>query len=120
MLRHQSETGMENSDIFKTRNTKRPILVIASGPNRINETKMGEILGEPIEKADAGFVLERTGYVIGGVPPFGHREKIETFIDEDLLKYDEIWAAAGSPNAVFRLSPKDIKKISGCRILSVV
>lgn len=107
------------SIVFKTKNTNKSVLVIASGSNRINESRMGDIIGEPIEKSDANFVLEKTGYVIGGVPPFGHKEKIETFIDEDLLKYNEIWAAAGNPNAVFKLTPDDIKKIPDCMILRV-
>ena len=70
--------------VFKTKHTQRPVLVIASGANRVDEAKIGELAGEPIEKADADFVREHTGFVIGGVPPVGHLELLLTFIDEDL------------------------------------
>jgi prolyl-tRNA editing enzyme YbaK/EbsC (Cys-tRNA(Pro) deacylase) len=105
--------------IFRSSQSERPVLVIASGPNRVNEKKIGELLGEPIGKADADFVRQRTGFVIGGVPPLGHAEPLETFIDEDLLKLDEIWAAAGTPNAVFCLKPADLVKITSGRVVAV-
>ena len=94
--------------IFRAKESDRPVLVIASGVNRVNEKVIASILGEKIGKADADFVRQRTGFVIGGVPPVGHSEPIETFLDEDLLQYDEIWAAAGTPHAVFRLTPEDL------------
>ncbi len=105
--------------IFQTRINHRPILVIASGPNRVNEKKIAELISEPIGKADADFVRQHTGFVIGGVPPVGHLEKLEIFIDEDLLQYGEIWAAAGSPHAVFKLTPPDLVKMTGGRVTSV-
>jgi len=105
--------------IFKTKNTKRPILVIASGSNRVNEKKIGDLICESIEKANADFVRKKTGFSIGGVPPVGHLEKINTFIDEDLMQYEEIWAAAGNPNAVFKLTPLDLVKMTGGRIISI-
>ena len=77
--------------------SKKPILVIASGAHRINETTIEKLVGEPVKKADAQFTREATGFVIGGVPPFGHTQKIPTFIDEALLKFPQIWAAAGTP-----------------------
>jgi prolyl-tRNA editing enzyme YbaK/EbsC (Cys-tRNA(Pro) deacylase) len=107
------------SIVFRGKQTDRPVLVIASGPNRINEKKIEALISEPIGKADANFVRQRTGFVIGGVPPVGHLEKIEIFIDEDLLKYDKIWAAAGTPNAVFKLTPSDLVKMTGGRIVSI-
>jgi len=107
------------SIVFRGKQTDRPVLVIASGPNRINEKKIEALISELIGKADANFVRQRTGFVIGGVPPVGHLEKIEIFIDEDLLKYDEIWAAAGTPNAVFKLTPSDLVKMTGGRIVSI-
>jgi prolyl-tRNA editing enzyme YbaK/EbsC (Cys-tRNA(Pro) deacylase) len=100
------------SIIFKALTSNRPILVIASGPNRVNEKAIGELIGEPIGKADADFVRQRTGFVIGGVPPVGHSERLETFIDQDLLQYPEIWAAAGTPHAVFRLMPDDLVRMT--------
>ncbi|HOP94692.1 MAG: YbaK/EbsC family protein [Dictyoglomaceae bacterium] len=100
------------SIIFKGKTSEKPILVIASGLNRVNEKKLAEIIGEEIEKANANFVREKTGFVIGGVPPFGHKEKILTFIDEDLMKYEFIWAAAGTPNSVFKIKPEELVKIT--------
>jgi len=106
--------------IFKTKQTQKPVLVIASGSNRVDEKRIGELLGEPIGKADADFVRAQTGFVIGGVPPVGHTTPLETFVDSDLLQYDVIWAAAGTPNAVFELTPADLLvKIAGGRTVSV-
>jgi prolyl-tRNA editing enzyme YbaK/EbsC (Cys-tRNA(Pro) deacylase) len=99
--------------VFRTVNTRRPILVIASGANRVDEAKIGELLGEAVEKADADFVRERTGFAIGGVPPVGHLESVEVYIDRDLLEYPEIWAAAGTPHAVFRLTPEELVRVTG-------
>lgn len=105
--------------IFKGEQTGNPILVIASGPNRVSEKKIGDVILEPLGKADADFVREKSGFAIGGVPPLGHQEPLVTFIDEDLLQYDEIWAAAGTPNAVFRLTPEDLKKMTKGKVISV-
>jgi prolyl-tRNA editing enzyme YbaK/EbsC (Cys-tRNA(Pro) deacylase) len=107
------------SIVFQGKQTHRPILVIASGPNRINEKKIEGLISEPLGKADADYVRKHTGFVIGGVPPIGHLEKLEIFIDEDLLQYEEIWAAAGSPNAVFQLTPSDLVKMTGGRVISI-
>jgi Cys-tRNA(Pro) deacylase len=97
--------------IFKTSNEKG-VLILTSGANRIDEKKVAEIIGESIYKANADFVRAKTGFVIGGVPPLGHSEKMTCVIDEDLLRYSEIWAAAGTPNTVFRLRPKDLLKMN--------
>ena len=105
--------------IFQGKISHRPILVIASGSNRVNEKRIAEMISESIGKADADFVRQHTGFAIGGVPPVGHLEKLEIFIDEDLLKHEEIWAAAGSPHAVFRLAPSDLIKMTGGRVTSV-
>jgi prolyl-tRNA editing enzyme YbaK/EbsC (Cys-tRNA(Pro) deacylase) len=107
------------SIIFKGKQTQKPILVIASGPNRVNEKKIEELISEPLGKADADYVRKHTGFVIGGVPPIGHLEKAEIFIDEDLLKYEEIWAAAGSSNAIFKLTPSELIKMTGGRVVSI-
>ncbi len=105
--------------IFKGKQSHRPILVIASGSNRVNEKRLAEMISEPIGKADADFVRQHTGFAIGGVPPVGHLQKLEIFIDEDLLKYEEIWAAAGSPHAVFKLTPSDLVRMTGGRVTSI-
>lgn len=108
------------SIIFRGKETNDPILVIASGPNRINEQLISEGVGEIIEKADADFVREKTGFAIGGVPPFGHRQKIRTFIDKNLLEYKVIWAAAGTHNAVFPLTPEELIKITQGEVVLVI
>ncbi len=105
--------------IFKTKQTNKPILVLASGLNRVNEKRLSELMQEPIEKPDAEFVRQKTGYAIGGVAPLGHAEKMETFIDEDLLQFETIWAAAGNPNAVFKLSPQELLKMTGGKVISI-
>jgi prolyl-tRNA editing enzyme YbaK/EbsC (Cys-tRNA(Pro) deacylase) len=107
------------SIVFQTVTNQRPILVIASGSNRVNEAVIAEHIGEQISKANADFVQQRTGFVIGGVPPVGHNETLETFIDQDLLQYQEIWAAAGTPHAVFRLTPGDLLRLTSGEVLKV-
>src|SRR5260370_40973756 len=91
--------------VFKGQNSNKPLLVVASGSNRGNEQRLSELAGGPIEKADADFVRQRTGFVVGGVPPLRHTEQLEIFIYPGLLQYEQLWAAAGAPHAVFQLSP---------------
>ncbi len=107
------------SIVFQALTSHRPILVIASGANRVNERLIGELIGEKIGKADADFVRNRTGFVIGGVPPLAHTEHLQTFIDQDLLQYPKIWAAAGTSHAVFRLAPKDLLRMTGGTVTRV-
>lgn len=107
------------SIIFATRNTHQAILVIASGINRVGESIITREIGEPLEKASADFVKEQTGFVIGGVPVVGHIQPLTTFIDKDLLQYPELWAAAGTPHAVFRLTPTDLCKITNGKIIAL-
>jgi prolyl-tRNA editing enzyme YbaK/EbsC (Cys-tRNA(Pro) deacylase) len=96
-----------------------PVLVIASGVNRVDTKKIEKILNTSISKADADFVKEKTGFTIGGVPPFGFSSPITTIIDEDLLTLPLIWAASGTSNSVFSLFPKTLVNITGAPILSV-
>ncbi|MBN2147698.1 MAG: YbaK/EbsC family protein [Anaerolineales bacterium] len=105
--------------VFRALESDRPILVETSGTNRVDEAILAEHVGEAIGKADADFVRLRTGFAIGGVPPVGHLEEITTFIDRDLLQYKEIWAAAGTPRAVFRLTPQELVKITGGKVVRV-
>jgi len=105
--------------VFKGQNSNKPLLVVASGSNRVNEQRLSELAGEPIEKADADFVRRRTGFVVGGVPPLGHTEQLEIFIDQDLLQYEQLWAAAGTSHAVFQLSPSELKAMTGGRVVSI-
>jgi len=105
--------------VFRGKQTQQPVLVIASGSNRVNEKTLAVLLGEPIERADPDYVREKTGFAIGGVPPVGHAQSLRVFIDEDLLQYSEVWAAAGTPNAVFCLSPQDLERMTGGKITRV-
>jgi len=105
--------------VFKGATTRQAVLVITSGSNRVDEKKLSERIGEPVLKADADFVRQQTGFAIGGVPPVGHAQLIAVFIDEDLLTYSEIWAAAGTPQAVFRLTPQELQKITNGRVIRV-
>ncbi len=105
--------------IFKGKQSGKAILIIASGANRVDEKKIRALVGEKVEKPDADFVREQTGFVIGGGPPVGHTQKLETLIDEDLLKFDEIWGAAGTPNAVFKLTPRDLMKMTDGKVADI-
>lgn len=105
--------------VFRTLESSRAVLVVASGPNRVDEALISALLGEGIGKADADFVRERSGYVIGGVPPLGHASPMVTFIDEDLLQYPEVWAAAGTPHAVFCLKPADLPVMTGGQVVKI-
>ena len=105
--------------VFKAKHSQRPVLVIASGANRVNEKVIEDLIGEPLGKADADFVRQQTGFAIGGVPPLGHSQTLQTFIDQDLLQYGEVWAAAGTPNAVFRLSPADLSRMTGGQVVKI-
>lgn len=105
--------------VFKTILTGKPILVIASGPNRVDEKKIERYVGEGITKADAEFVRNVTGFAIGGIPPFGHTKPLQTFIDQDLLSFEEIWAAAGTPNAVFNLKSNDLQMLTNGKIVAI-
>lgn len=105
--------------IFKTGATGRGVLVITSGANRVDERLIAAELGEQIGKGDAEFVRQQTGFAIGGIPPVGHREPLVIFVDQDLLQYDQIWAAAGTPNALFKLLPGDLVRMTGGRVVAV-
>ena len=108
------------SIVFRGKRSHQAILVITSGANRVNEKRLRDLVGEPVEKPDADFVRAQTGYAIGGVPPLGHSQPLTVLIDNDLLQYAEIWAAAGTPNAVFRLLPNDLAAISGGQLADIV
>jgi prolyl-tRNA editing enzyme YbaK/EbsC (Cys-tRNA(Pro) deacylase) len=105
--------------VFKTAQTGRPVLVVTSGANQVNEYRIGMLLREALTKAPAAFVRQVTGFAIGGIPPLAHAQPLETFIDQDLLKFPEIWAAAGTPNALFKLAPADLVKMTGGQVVKV-
>lgn len=105
--------------IFKGETSSKPILVLTSGANKVNERQISSYAAESIQRADPEFVRHVTGFAIGGVPPIGHNQPMETYIDEDLLLYSEIWAAAGTPNSLFKLTPQELEKMTAGRIVSV-
>ncbi|MBO1005280.1 YbaK/EbsC family protein [Pseudogracilibacillus auburnensis] len=108
------------SIIFRLKRVDKPLLVVACGANRINEKQIKAHLNDTLGKADADFVREQTGYVIGGVPPLGHKEQIITLIDEDLFQYGKIWAAAGHPKAVFPLTPDELVEMTNGEVVCVI
>lgn len=105
--------------IFKTKRSGHPVLVLVSGANRVDERKVESLIDEPLGKANADFVRQETGFAIGGVPPLGHKKSIPTFIDEDLLSYEDVWAAAGNPHAVFKIASSDLAKISTGKVVDI-
>jgi Cys-tRNA(Pro) deacylase len=105
--------------VFRGERSGRAVLIIASGVDRVDEKKAAAAVGEPIGRADADFVREATGFAIGGVPPVGHKTKPIVLIEESLMQLDEIWAAAGTPNAVFRLTPIDLVQLTDGRRVAV-
>ncbi|HVP21879.1 MAG TPA: YbaK/EbsC family protein [Anaerolineaceae bacterium] len=105
--------------IFMGAESRRPMLIVASGVNRVNEKQIASLVGEQIQKADADFVRNHTGYAIGGVPPLGLAEPFLALIDEDLLTYPTVWAAAGTPHAVFELNPRELQRMTGGRIVTI-
>jgi prolyl-tRNA editing enzyme YbaK/EbsC (Cys-tRNA(Pro) deacylase) len=105
--------------IFRTLDTARAVLVITAGDHRVSEQKVATVLGELIGRADAAFVREVTGFAIGGVPPLAHAHDMVVLADQTLLRFDEVWAAAGTPNAVFSISPQSLVTVSGATLADV-
>ncbi len=103
--------------VFRGRQTGKAILVIASGANRVDLDALSAAVAEPVELADPDFVRLHTGFAIGGVPPVGHAQTLPTLIDEDLLNCDPIWAAAGTPRAIFPISPSELTRLTAGRVL---
>lgn len=105
--------------VFRLDPAGETVLILVSGPNRVHEKHLGRLLGGSLLRPDADYVREATGYAIGGIPPIGHKTTLKTYIDEDLLKFETVWAAAGTPNAVFQITPQDLVKISGGQVVNV-
>jgi prolyl-tRNA editing enzyme YbaK/EbsC (Cys-tRNA(Pro) deacylase) len=106
------------SIVFRRLSDDAAVMVVASGANRVDEAKVAALVG-PLGKADARFVRERIGYAIGGVCPIGHAQKTVMLVDEDLLKLDSLWAAAGHPHAVFNLTPQQLVAMTGAPVADV-
>ncbi len=114
-----SVSQIVKSLIFRGKSSGQAILVLASGTNRVDEKLVASIVEEAIDRAEPDFVRVQTGYAIGGIPPLGFARSIQAVIDSDLLVFDEVWAAAGTPHAVFRLNPKDLERMTGGKIASI-
>lgn len=104
---------------FQGKESGKPIFVLVSGANRVNERRAGRLIGDKLVRADANFVKAATGFSIGGVSPFGHPAALDTWIDEDLLNYQTIWAAAGNPRSVFEITPQDLVRTTGGKVICV-
>lgn len=105
--------------VFRGTSPDEPILVLASGSNRVNEKAVSAAIGNSIGKADADYVKSTTGFAVGGVPPLGHKTPVTTVVDENLLDYPEVWAAAGTPFAVFRIPGKITEFLPAHRVMSI-
>jgi prolyl-tRNA editing enzyme YbaK/EbsC (Cys-tRNA(Pro) deacylase) len=105
--------------IFRGKTSGRPILVLTSGANRVDEKRIADHAGEPIGRAEVDFVRSVTGFAIGGVPPIGHNQKMDTYLDEDFQQYATVWAAAGTPNAIFELKTADLEKMTNGKMTRV-
>ena len=105
--------------VFRGVETGKPYLLLVSGSNRVDEKAAAAALGEALIRPDADYVRAVTGFSIGGVPPFGHSTVLATYVDRDLLAFDEVWAAAGTPHCVMRLSPADLKRAASATVLDV-
>lgn len=105
--------------VFQGKTSGKAILILTSGANRVDVKRIRAHVGEKIGRADPAYVRERTGFAIGGIPPLGHLHPIETYIDEDLLQYEEVWGAAGTPNAVFSLKTDQLVKMTGGAVIPV-
>jgi prolyl-tRNA editing enzyme YbaK/EbsC (Cys-tRNA(Pro) deacylase) len=90
----------------------RPVVALVSGANRLDESRLGEVAGQPVMRADAETARSATGYSIGGVPPFGHANELPVYMDRDLLGYEVVWAAAGRPDSVFEIQPDRLRELS--------
>jgi len=97
----------------------RPVVALVSGPNRLDESRLAALAGEPVVKADANTARSVTGYAIGGVPPFGHAGDVPVFMDRDLLVYPVVWAAAGRPDSVFEIAPERLRELSNAQVMDL-
>jgi prolyl-tRNA editing enzyme YbaK/EbsC (Cys-tRNA(Pro) deacylase) len=108
-----------NSLVFRAERSDRALLVMSSGARRVDTARLAAAVGEPVGKADAAFVRERTGFAIGGVAPVGHATRVDAYVETSLAAYREVWAAAGHPHTVFRLSYADLVRITGGQAMAL-
>jgi prolyl-tRNA editing enzyme YbaK/EbsC (Cys-tRNA(Pro) deacylase) len=108
-----SVAEIAKSIVFRGKESGQAILVVVSGDNRVCERKVANLVGEKLDRTNADFVREATGYAIGGVSPVGHTQPVRLLLDGDLQRFDRIWAAAGTPYSVFPLTPADLNRLTG-------
>jgi prolyl-tRNA editing enzyme YbaK/EbsC (Cys-tRNA(Pro) deacylase) len=105
--------------VFRSVVTDEPVLVLVSGADRVDEALLADVVGGEVEQATGKFVRERTGFAIGGVPPVGHNLPLVTYLDRHLLGHSLVWAAAGTPRAVFSIVPADLVRITSAQVVAV-
>ena len=105
--------------VFRGKKSGSPFLLLVSGSNRVDPKKVAAVVAETIKMAPPEYVRQKTGFAVGGVPPVGHLEEINTYVDEDLLQFDALWAAAGTSHALFKLSAKDLVRITRGQVITV-
>jgi prolyl-tRNA editing enzyme YbaK/EbsC (Cys-tRNA(Pro) deacylase) len=105
--------------VFQGKQSGKAVLVLTSGANRVDESRISEYAGETIGRADPDFVRTVTGFAIGGIPPVGHAQMLETYLDEDLIRFQTVWAAAGTPNAVFEVTPQELARMAAAAVRCV-
>lgn len=105
--------------VFRGADSGRPYLLLVSGANRVHEKRTGRLIGERLERSDADFVKQHTGFSIGGVSPFGHPAPLTTYLDEGLLAFKTVWAAAGNPRSVFEIVGTDLMRTTGAQQINV-
>ncbi|HEY4199750.1 MAG TPA: YbaK/EbsC family protein [Devosiaceae bacterium] len=105
--------------LFRGADSGKPYMLLVSGANRVHEKRVGRLLGEKLERADADFVKEHTGFSIGGVSPFGHPAPLSIAMDDALFAFDTVWAAAGNPRSVFEITPADLERTTGAQRIDV-
>ena len=105
--------------VFRSVVTDEPVLVLVSGADRVDEALLADVVGGEVEQATGKFVRERTGFAIGGVPPVGHTLPLVTYLDRHLLDHSLVWAAAGTPRAVFSIVPADLVRITSAQVVAV-
>ena len=105
--------------VFRGAASGKPYLFLVSGANRVNQEGVAQVIGEALRRPDANDVRDITGFAIGGIPPFGHKTPLETYMDAALLDFAQVWAAAGTPDAVFPIAPQRLAAAAGASIISV-
>ncbi|MCX8003867.1 MAG: YbaK/EbsC family protein [Burkholderiaceae bacterium] len=105
--------------VFRAPRSERAVLVVVAGDRRVDEARLAQALGEPVERAAPDFVRAQTGYAIGGVPPLAHARALPTFVDVSLRRFATVWAAGGTPHCLFEIAPADLLRVTGGQELDV-